>query len=581
MKIQLLITLIPCLSALASAQVSIFEGQAGQPGDVLVVGQVEVRPTSLRNITLLPLDVVGRTQLTELVDGQARLRTDVPGAARLLLPGERGPLYKFRRQGTGGSATFGFFLVRASGIANALFELAGTGPSLSTDPFTGNVAVSADGRSFLVATSREAGGDLWEIGLVGTAINRTSGLPPHDFVKNGLVLLDKWGVGVALDGVFRFDRVLGGGAMSVNLPIALAWFGADAVRSADQSTVAFLAGDLPTRALVLTVRRSGSAVLVSDRPMNIPGAGFLPEDPSGPALALSTDGSWAAWRGVGGTREVFVRETRPGQRAPRQQVTGPALFSNTLDDTGVISFFDTDSAVFVAGKEASNGIARADLYRIDLSPTGIAASNLSQTSGLALPPFDYGTVSTADGLFQVPGPSASFVLRDRAATGRLLWVDAAGSVAQFLDRVQSLDSLDVAGTYLVAGVTRPPGVNDPLLETLNIVQIPSGGAGATGVRVPIGCHLTRTVGSRPRNIFAAILELPSGERLGRFHVPSTMGMAVSPALLKFGPTTGLSPEGAVLATVRVASDRATFAWSDLGTSLLKMTRVESFLLPGL
>jgi hypothetical protein len=235
----------------------------------------------------------------------------------------------------------------------------------------------------------------------------------------------------------------------------------------------------------------------------------------------------------------------------------------------------------VAGQETGNGIARADLFRVDLAPTGITAENLTLTSGIAQPPFDYGTLSVADGLFQVTGPSTSFVLRDRAGEGRLLWVDAAGSVAPFLDRVQSLNSLDLAGTYLVAGVTRPPGVGDPLVETLNLVQIPNGGLGATVVSVPFGCHLTRTVGRRSCNVFAAVLELPTGERLGRFHVPSPTGMSVSSTLLTFGPTTGLSPEGAVLATVDVAGDQAAFSWSDLGTSLLKITRTESFLLPGL
>jgi len=466
-------------------------------------------------------------------------------------------------------------------MAISLFEHGGTGATLAGDPFAGNVAVSASGRAFLVATSREAGGDLWEITLTGVAINRTPNLAPHDFAKNGLVLLATWGVGVALDGVYRFDRVPGGEAISVNLPMAASWFGPDAVRSADQSTVAFLAGDGPARAFVLTSRRFGDAVLTSDRPMNIPNAGFLPEDPSGPALALSTDGSWAAWRGVGISKEIFVRETRPSQQTPSQHVTGPSHFGYTLNDTGVISFFDHDSAVLAAGRDLSPGIDRGDLYRIDLASGGFTARNLTLTSGVSQPPFDYGSMSTDDGLFQVPGSSTSFVLLDRAGAGRLLWVDVTGRVDEFLDRVESLDSLEVTGTYLVAGVTRPPGVDDPLVHSLNLVQIPSGGLGATVVRLPSCCNLSRTVGSPSQNIFTAVLGLPTGERLGRLHVPSPRGMSVSPSLLTFGPTTGLSPEGLILATVHVVQDRAAFSWSDVGTNLIKLTQVESFLLPGL
>lgn len=583
MKIHLLIALLSALSTFSNAQVSVFEGRAGQPGDVVVVALSQMRPPELQGIVLLPLDCTARTRLTELLEGQTRRRTDVPGAARLLLPGERGSLYKYRRVEASGGATYGFFLVRPSGIATTLFELAGTGATGSDDPFPENLAVSADGRAFLVASSPEAGGDLWEVHLVGIAINRTSSLGPRDFGKNGLVLLGTWGMGVASDGVYRFDRVVGGGTSQVDLPIVPTWFGPDAVRSADESTVAFLAGVNVTRARVLTCRRGGAAVMASDTPMHIPGAGFLTEDPSGPALALSTDGSWVAWRAVNWiSREVFVRETRPGPRAPGQHVTGDAHFYYTLNDTGVISFFDHDSAVLFAGRNSSDGIGRGDLFRVDLAfPSGITASNLSLTSGVTQPPFDYGTLSTADGLYQVPGPSPAFVVHDSGGTGRMLWVDAAGSVAQFLDRVGSLNSLDVTGTYLVAGVTRPPGVDDPLEDSLNLVQIPSGGLGATVVSLPDGCSLTRTVGSRTHNVFAAVMEFESGERLGRVRVPSPNGMLASPALLTFGPTTSLTPEGAILATVQVDRERAAFSWSDVGTSVLRVSRTDSFLLPGL
>jgi len=581
MKILQLIALLSSSSA-ALAQVTVYERAAGLPRNVVVVASSEFRPSELQGITLLPLDCTARTRLTELMEGNARLRTDVPGAARLLLPGERGSLYKFRRIEPNGRATFGFFLVRPVGIATPLFELGGTGSTGTDDPFPENLAVAADGRSFLVATSVQAGGDLWEINLVGTTINRTPQLAPLDFKKNGLVLLGTWGLGVAANGVYRFDRVLGGRASAVNLPFSPPWFGPDVVRSADESTVAFLAGTDATQARVLTCQQAGGAVMASDRAMNIPGAGFLPEDPTGPALALSTDGSWVAWRAEGSSQECFVRETHPGTRAPSQHLTGPLDFDNTLNDTGVIAFFDRDSAVLVAGRERSDGIDRGDLYRIDLaSPSGFTATNLTLTSGIVQPPFDYGTLRTGDGLFQVPGASPAFVMLDGDGAGRMLWSDALGGTVEFLARVQSLDTLDVTGSYLVAGVTRPPGVDDPLNETLNLVQIPRGGVGATIARLPNGCHLSRTVGSRSRNLFSSVLEFSAGERLGRLRVPSPTGISISPSLLTFGPTTGMSAEGAILATVQVARSRAAFSWSDLGTNVLKVSQMETILLPGL
>jgi len=82
-------------------------------------------------------------------------------------------------------------------------------------------------------------------------------------------------------------------------------------------------------------------------------------------------------------------------------------------------------------------------------------------------------------------------------------------------------------------------------------------------------------------VFAAVLEFQTGERLGRIRVPSPSGISVSPSLLEFGPTTGLSDQGAILATVELARERAAFSWSDVGTSVLRFNRVESFLLPGL
>ncbi|HEX6884716.1 MAG TPA: hypothetical protein VF530_15180 [Planctomycetota bacterium] len=567
----------------ASAQVTLFEGRPGEVGDVVVRAGMLHRPPELQGVVLLPLECVGRTRLTELLDGHTRRRTDVPGAARLLLPDQRGSLYKYRRDAAGGGASFGFFLVRAGGTVTPLFELPGTGTSGAVDPFPGHLACAGDGRAFLVASAPAAGGDLWEIELVGRATNRTAHLGPLEFGQNGLALLGVWGLGVGADGVYRFERASGGLAHEVDLPLDADWFGSDVVASADESTVAFVAGIEPTRARVLTCRRFGDAVLASDRSMHVSGGGFLPEDRTGPALALSTDGSWVAWRAQGTySREVFVRETRSGSRPPREQLTSDANFYYTLNDTGVIAFFDRDSAVLFVGRGQGGDIGIGDLFTVDLSASAAPAfANLTGTSGDVVVPFDYGTLNTADGLFQVPGSSPSFLVHDRDGQGRLLWTTAQGSAHSILDGVSALDTLDTCGAYLVAGVTRPPGAGDPLLQTLGLLQVPPGGLGAVFVRLPDGCHLDRTVAARSHDVFAAVLSFPGGERMGRLQVPGTGTLQASPGLLTFGPTAGLSSQGAVLATVEIAREHATFAWSDLGASVLDVTRAESFLLPGL
>jgi len=567
----------------ASAQVSVFEGRPGEAGDVVIVAGTQQRPVELQDIVLLPLDSVGRTRLTELLEGRARRREDVPGAARLLLPDGRGSLYKFRRDQAGGGASFGFFLVRPGGIASALFELPGTGTTGAADPFPGHLAVAADGRAFLVASAPAAGGDLWEVDLLGRATNRTSHVGALSFGKNGLALLGSWGLAVAEDDVYRFERTSGGLARSVDLPIDADWFGPDVVASADESTLAFLAGSTPTRVRVLTARRSGDAVLASESSMNVPGAGFLPEDRTGPALALSSDGSWVAWRAEGTySRELFVRETRGGSRPPRQQLTSDANFYYTLNDTGVIAFFDRDSAVLFVGREQSGDIGIGDFYRVDLAASAAPAfANLTGTSGITQVPFDYGTLDTAHALVQVPGAASAFVVHAGDAPGHLLWVEAQGSARTLLDGVSSLETLDVCGTHLVAGVRRPAGTVDPLLETLGLLQIPPGGLGASYVRLPDGCHLDRTVGTRAHDVFAAVLSFVGGERMGRMRVPGTSTLQATPGLLAFGPTTGLSSQGAVLATVELSRELATFSWSEQGASVLGVTRVETFLLPGL
>jgi hypothetical protein len=551
---------------------------------VVVVSASEERPPALQGIELLPVDCTGRTQLTALRTDLPQRLSDVPGAARIVLPNDQGSLYKFRRAQGGASAAFGLFVVEPRGAARTVLELNGTGPAGNSDPIPEKLALAPDGTALLVATTEAAGGDLWEVDLRnGASINRTAHTDALGFGRGGLCLLRGWGVGVAEQGVYRFERVPTARAKEVDLPVPTRWFGPDVVASADESTVAFLAGDDSSHALVFVCQRAGDASQASERAMRIPGAGFLPEDPSGPALALSTDGSWVAWRAEDSSRECFTHPTRPGSRGPDTHVTGPANFDNTLNDTGVIAFFDPDSAVLVTGRRDSSGISRGDVFRFDLGAQGsLSVSNLSRTSGISQPPFDYGTLATADGLFEVSGAaSPSYFMLDRGSRGRLLWVEADGRVVEVLDRVEEIESATTVGSYLVAGIVRPPGVDDPVEDSLNLVQIPTRGQSSIVVKLPNGCHLTRAVGSATHSLFASVLEFDTGERLGRLKVPSPTGVSLSPSLVFYGPAIGLSPDGSVLATVQLGTDEAAFAWSDLGTQLLRIQHGQGFLLPGL
>ncbi|NOT32273.1 MAG: hypothetical protein HOP15_17645 [Planctomycetes bacterium] len=580
-KTHALIALLAFPLATLSAQVSIFEREFGQPvGDVLVLRDRQ-RPRSLQGIQLLSLDVVGRARLTELLPSSTRRNSDIPGAARLVLPRERGSVYRYKRAEPQGGATFGFFIVDASGDARAVIELPGTGSAGTGDSFHSRIAVGARGTTLLVASSEAAGGDLWEIDLVAsTAVNRTPALAPQDFERGGLALLTNFGVGVSEQGVFRFERVPGAGASSVQIPRAIATFGPDVVMSADHSTVAFLAGDSINRMLVFTCQRSGDALQASQTPMRIPGAGFLPDEPAGPHLALSTDGSWVAWRREGASSECYVSATRSGAGPSDLHVSGPAHFDDTLNDTGVIAFFDPDSFVVAVGLAESGGIGQGDLFRIDARAGGFTAANLSRTSAILQPPFDYGTLES-EGLYRLPGTRPSYLGHDYELGGRLIRFDTAGTTEVLLEQVESLSSLDVAGDHIVAEVRRPRGVDDPLDDSLNLVQIPDSGGAATVLALTIGRRFSRESSLASHNLFGGVLELESGgEWLGRVSVPNPSGSSLSSVPRNYGPTTSMTPDGTLFASVLSGSRQVILSWSDLGVRTRRISPSGSFLLPG-
>jgi hypothetical protein len=581
MKLYARIALLAAPLGGLSAQVSVFEREFGQPvGDVLVLRGGH-RPSALQDIQLLALEVVGRTRLNELLPGATRRNADIPGAARLILPNERGSLYHYRRAEPGGAATFGYFFVDGSGEARSVFELPGTGATGTVDPFLARLAVGPSGSVLLVATTVEAGGDLWEIYLSNAnAVNRTSNLAPLAFKRGGLALLGTFGVGVADQGVFRFERGLSARASAVRIPRVVPAFGLDVVTSADQSTVAFLAGDTSNRLHVFTCRRTGDAVQASDTAMRIPGAGFLPDERSGPHLALSTDGSWVAWRRDSSSAEVYARETRPGTR-PDLHVSADAHFEDTLNDTGVIAFFDPDSFVMVAGRDDDGDISKSDLFAVDLTTSGPTARNVSRTSGDLTPPFDYGDLETSEGLWRLPGAQLSFLAYDDNLGGRMLRFDSAGVREVVLGPVQSVDSLAVAGNHLVAEVTRPPGVDDPLLPSLNLVQFPTVGTGALVLALPIGRRLSREASLGSHDLFGAVLELETGgEWLGRLSVPTLSGSPLGTQPRNYGPTTALTHDGTLFASVLISSRQVILSWSDLGVRTHRYSPSGSFLLPG-
>jgi hypothetical protein len=581
---QTSLTAAVCLLAgSAFGQVTLFQGPPGLAGDVLVLGAVNPRPPELQGIVLLPIECVGRSTLLEFSEGRARRMTDVPGAARLLLPREMGSLYRYRRADDAGAA-YGYMWVDARGRAKSVYERRGTGASGSDDPLSRRVSVTRDGSAFLCATGTAAEGDLIEVNLAtGSIVNRTEAIEPQDFQRNGVLLLDNFGVGLSRNGILRFERGAFDQAEVLVPPGSNdTWYGPDLVFSADRTTVAFLFGEEEKKARVCVLNASGPFRIVSTRSMEVRGAGYLPEVPGGPTMALSSDGSFVAWRNEESSREAFVCET--GTRSGDVHVTGDATLENTLNDTGVLAFVGPSALFFAAGRGGSEGVERADLFRIDLSrgSTGFGVTNLTQTSGQTRPPFDYGTLRASDGMRLVPGAGGAMLVHQRRddRRGYLRWVSPAGEVRSVIEDVEALESVECAGAYLVATVRRPAGIDDPFEDSLRLVQIPRDGTAPSDLLLPIGGRLTRQAGSRSQDRFAGVIELGTYESIGRLRLPSLIPISSLSTGLVFGPTTGQLEDGSFVGTTIVNGLPMVFRWGDDELTALS-TGVDGFLLPGI
>ena len=184
-RLALALSLAPTL---AGAQATVFRSTDGVRGDVWVypgLGQTATHPAELQGIQLMLLDATGRSAFTQFQSNQARLKSDIPFGTRLILPHGQGSLYRYRKDGIG-SSEFGYFVVRSNGMAAFLASFAGTGQVGSVDPIPNPVALSEEGDAMLLATTRAAGGDLFEIELATGAVHLiTPGLPPLQVLPQG------------------------------------------------------------------------------------------------------------------------------------------------------------------------------------------------------------------------------------------------------------------------------------------------------------------------------------------------------------------------------------------------------------
>jgi len=453
-----------------AGDVSVLLGPPGGPRNVQIsseVGAPNLRfPPELQGIVLLPIDFAGRNQAESLLPGRPRLREDVPGASRVLLPQGQGSLYRYRRDPLGGPSRFGFFRVDANGTAASVLERDGTGAG-DVDPFGGRVAIDPAGTGILVATTVAAGGDLLEVDLVlGTAVDRTAAVAARAWIDGSLALMPTFGAATHATGVARFSRAGGAQAANLALPTNPTLFLPGFVSSPDGSRLAVAAGTDPLDVHVFAFDAAGAAVRVSQTGSQVLGPGHLPESLNGPYMALSSDGSMCAWKSLGvAGRNVFTGRVDIAGAGPQTEVTGDSLFVDTLDDAGVVTFVGPGTIIMLVGEQEPAGtIDGADFFQVSLDTNGnvVGQQNLSMTSGSNAVPFQAGgQLKSEGGIFLVPGYDGYVMFNDGSSgQGEIATVPWAGGMDVHYSDVRGMNDIRLVGNDLVYILRHDDGVVD-------------------------------------------------------------------------------------------------------------------------
>lgn len=528
----------------------VFRGQPGGAGDVLVVDPTGAQPpvTALSAVTLLPLDVNARTELDGLRADRARRRADVPGAARLLLPAGRGSLYRYSRPGPVGSL-HGLLVVDGGGDARSVLELQGTGPQQDATPFLPRIAVSSEGTRALAITKLDAGGNLLELDLAnGTVVDRTAAVAPERFLAEGLHLDATWGTASSPSGVWSFDAAASGDAQLVPLPGAPAWYSGEIAFSSNGQYALTTAGVDEQNAHLFAFSLGTAPVQVTSAPAWISAAGYLPEHLHGPYLAISDDGTRAAWRTEGLKRELFLGVVPQLQPLASHHITSDLNYLDTIDEIGEVMFRPgTGVVVFAAGKLAAAGapvIENLDFFQADL-PAGAgspAILNITQSNGIATPPFLLSSSLTPTALRSEPATGALIFHNQRSGGSGDLLCTLPGQTgfATLVADVKSVDAIESAGGGVFVDLKRSSGARDRELYRYSAPFSPA----TAPLLVVNGAYTLDRFAPRADGWFACVQSTATKELLWRFdpQVPATLAKLTSRSFF-YGPTLGWQPGG--------------------------------------
>jgi len=407
-------------------------------------------------LELLPIDHVGRSELTSQIPGSPRLRTDVAGASRLELPENGGTLYHYRSVNAG-QWTYGVLHVGPDGVPRvALAQPALPG---GAGPFLPWVAVGPHGRAVLVGTKREAGGDLIELDLVArTSTVRTSGVGPLTLGRDGLWLGETWGFGVSRDGIQRFAR--SPGAVSEVVPVlggAPALWRGDAAMSLSRNAAVAVGGSSASALLPFVFGAQGPARRGATMPGRISPAGYAPDSTFGPFLAVSDDAATCAWRIelIDPFTQLPFQDMVVGRAAaafPPVTVTGDTYLLDTLDEVGRVFFTRIGELLYAAGEPndpTEGGLEAADVFGAVLDAAGTPSiRNVSATSGQTTMPFLTGIPLWTPAVVVLIDEDVALIHEDDAR--QLVALDlVTGTITVVLDQVREV--LWVEGTGAQGG----------------------------------------------------------------------------------------------------------------------------------
>jgi hypothetical protein len=542
-------------------------------------------------VTLLGFDFQGRSELQRFLSGRPRLEQRQPGISWLTLPAGQGALYRFSRVEAVGGTTFGLLLVDPAGDARSIFELPGTGPTGDEESFSSRGAVDPAGAALLVATTPDAGGDLYEVDVqTGAALLRTAGFGPLDFGTAGLALAPDWGVAACADRVLRFDRTGPTEAEQVSFgSITPPWYAGEVALSPTGLQAVTVAGLDSTLAHVFVFGPTGGMRRATKQAMRVSSAGFQPEWSHGPYLAVSDDGSRAAWRATVNQagedkHEAFMAAVPQPAMPPgtASHLSSDSNYLDTLDEIGEFLFKPFGTTLTLAVGEMEVGetmIAGLDIYEATEPTAGTEdLVNITLTNGIATPPFfAKSELDPENGLFMLDDGSVVLHDSDSGGGGQFLrTIPGQTGIQTVIGNVKELDGIEAVGDHVFAVIQRDQGSDDR-----EVWVIPPIGAGAPSLvmSMPEIEHVLHT--AVHGDGYVGFVRTESGkQRLWLLNVHDLSTRKLRRFL--YGPTLGFAPSGELVFSVGAAGTLAIqAALPVLGPPFrLKVPVAPGFIMPG-